>query len=195
MDIKIKNKSYLGQLPTKIWGILIGGTILLQGCTVAGDRHFKQVATDTEIKLDINKRLFDSKNHDLFFNLHTNVYEGRVMLTGAVTTDYQRQRIVALTGGIPGIKVIYNNVQVTPSGKFKNTAYDVWINTKLNSQLIAEKGIKSTNYQTRVVNSVIYLIGRALSNRELNKVLTIANRTKHVGGVVHHILVGPVNRQ
>jgi len=194
MDIKIRNKSHLAHLSTKIWKILIVGTMVLQGCTVAGDRHFKQVATDTEIKLDINKRLFNRKNHDLFFNLHTNVYEGRVMLTGAVTSNYHRQRIVALTGGIPGIKVIYNNVQVTPSGKFENTAYDVWINTKLNSQLIAEKGIKSTNYQTRVVNSVIYLIGRALSNRELNKVLTIARRIQHVGGVVHHILVGQANR-
>ena len=37
-------------------------------------------------------------------------------------------------------------------------------------------------------------IGRALSNRELNKVLTIARRIQHVGGVVHHIPVGQANR-
>jgi osmotically-inducible protein OsmY len=161
--------------------------MLAQGCAAVEDRRFGQVATDAEIRLDINKRVLNGQNQDLFFNLQTNVYEGRVMLTGAVQSAPNRTRIANLAKGIPGVRTIYNDVQVTNAGGFKNTANDVWIKTKINSQLLAEKGINSANYQLRVINSVVYLIGRALSDRELGKVLTIARRTKHVTKIVHHI--------
>ena len=161
--------------------------MLAQGCAAVEDRRFGQVATDAEIRLDINKRVLNGQNQDLFFNLQTNVYEGRVMLTGAVQSAPNRTRIANLAKGIPGVRTIYNDVQVTNAGGFKNTAKDVWIKTKINSQLLAEKGINSANYQLRVINSVVYLIGRALSDRELGKVLTIARRTKHVTKIVHHI--------
>tara|TARA_B100000700_G_C14559341_1_gene630335 strand:- start:6 stop:593 length:588 start_codon:yes stop_codon:yes gene_type:complete len=192
MEVKLNKLPFPAPKFSKTLILLMMSTIFLQSCTIIEERLLKQIVTDAEIKLDINKRLFSGKNHDLFFSLHTNVYEGRVMLTGTVGSEYQRQRIIALTSGIPGIRKIYNNVQVTKSGKFKNTANDVWISTKFNSQLLAEKGVKSANYQTRVLNSTIYLIGRALSQKELNKVLTIAKRIKHVNGVVHHVLVKPV---
>ena len=165
--------------------------VLVQGCAAVEDRRLGQVATDTEIRLDINKRVLNGTNQDLFFDLQTNVYEGRVMLTGAVTLPENRNRIAALAKGIPGVRAIYNDVQVTGAGGFKNTANDVWIKTKINSQLIAENGVNSANYQTRVVNSVVYIIGRALSRHEFGKVLTIAKRTKHVSKVVHHIVIRP----
>ncbi|MBD21166.1 MAG: hypothetical protein CMM37_09030 [Rhodospirillaceae bacterium] len=192
MEVKLNKLPFPAPKFAKALILLMMSTIFFQSCTIIEERLLKQIATDAEIKLDINKRLFSGKNPDLFFNLHTNVYQGRVMLTGTVGSEYQQQRIIALTSGIPGIRTIYNNVQITKTGKFKNTANDVWISTKLNSQLLAEKGVKSANYQTRVVNSTIYLIGRALSQKELNKVLTIAKRIKHVNGVVHHVLVNPV---
>jgi osmotically-inducible protein OsmY len=165
--------------------------MLAQGCAAVEDRRFGQVATDAEIRLDINKRALNSKNQDLFFDLKTNVYEGRVMLTGAVKAAANRTRIAGLAKGIPGVRTIYNDVQVTDAGGFKNTANDTWIKTKVNSQLLAENGVNSANYQTRVVNSVIYIIGRALSQHELGKVLTIAKRIEHVTKVVHHIDVRP----
>ena len=117
------------------------------------------------------------------------------MLTGAVKSDFYRRRIETLAKGIPGIQVIYNNVQVTNSGGFKNTANDVWIRAKIRSQLLAENGIKSANYQVRVINSTVYLLGRSFSNLELNKVLTIAKRVKHVSKVIHHIVVRPLIRK
>ncbi len=173
---------------------LIIGT-LAQGCAVVEDRRLGQVATDAEIRLDINKRVLNGTNQDLFFDLQTNVYEGRVMLTGAVTLPENRNRIAAMAKGIPGVRTIYNDVQVTGAGGFKNTANDVWIKTKINSQLLAENGVNSANYQTRVVNSVVYIIGRALSRHEFGKVLAIAKRTKHVSKVVHHIVIRPLTQK
>ena len=194
MDAKSLTKDHLNWRGNKVAALLIIG-VLAQGCATVDDRKINQVGTDAEIELDINKRLFNRKNIDLFLDLQTNVYEGRVMLTGAVKSDFNRRRIETLAKGIPGIQVIYNNVQVTNSGGFKNTANDVWIKAKIRSQLLAENGIKSANYQVRVINSAVYLLGRSFSNLELNKVLTIAKRVKHVSKVIHHIVVRPLIRK
>ena len=191
MDVNSHKKDQLNWRRTKFASLLII-LVLAQGCATVDDRKLNQVATDAEIELDINKRLFNRKNIDLFLDLQTNVYEGRVMLTGAVKSDFNRRRIETLATGIPGIQVIYNNVQVTNSGGYKNTANDIWIRTKLRSQLLAENGVKSANYQVRVTNSTVYLLGRALSNLELRKVLTIAKRVKHVSKVIHHVIVRPL---
>ena len=191
MDVNFHKKDQLNWRGTKFASLLII-LLLAQGCATVDDRKLNQVATDAEIELDINKRLFNRKNIDLFLDLQTNVYEGRVMLTGAVKSDFNRRRIETLATGIPGIQVIYNNVQVTNSGGYKNTANDIWIRTKLRSQLLAENGIKSANYQVRVINSTVYLLGRSLSNLELRKVLTIAKRVKHVSKVIHHVVVRPL---
>lgn len=195
MDIKSRGKYQMNWRGTKIAAVLIIIGVFAQGCATVDDRQIKQVATDAEIELDINKRLFNRKNIDLFLDLQTNVYEGRVMLTGAVKSDFNRRRIETLAKGVPGIQVIYNNVQITNVGGFKNTANDVWIRAKIRSQLLAENGIKSANYQVRVINSTVYLLGRSLSNLELNKVLTIAKRIKHVSKVIHHIVVRPLIRK
>ena len=195
MDVKSRTKYQLNWRGTKIAAVLIIIGVLAQGCATVDDRQIKQVATDAEIELDINKRLFNRKNIDLFLDLQTNVYEGRVMLTGAVKSDFNRRRIETLAKGIPGIQVIYNDVQITKIGGFKNTANDVWIRAKIRSQLLAENGIKSANYQIRVINSAVYLLGRSLSHLELNKVLTIAKRVKHVSQVIHHIVVRALIRK
>ena len=160
------------------------------GCTtVAEDRRFSAVAADTEITVDINKRLLSEKNRDLFFDVSTDIYEGRVMLTGSVKTERDRQRAAALVNGLRGVRAIYNEIQVTSKGGFTNTANDTWISTKIKAKLLAEKGVKSVNYKWNVVNSVVYMIGRALTQTELAKVLAIVKDTKHVTKVVQHIVV------
>ena len=86
-------------------GVLSPRHVLAQGCAAVEDRRFGQVATDAEIRLDINKRVLNGKNQDLFFDLKTNVYEGRVMLTGAVkSAAANRTRIAGLAKGIPGVR-------------------------------------------------------------------------------------------
>lgn len=160
--------------------------------TVADDRSMSEVGRDVEIKLDINKRLLGKKNRDLFFDVSSDVYDGRVMLTGSVKRAEDRRRAGNLATGIPGVKIIFNDIQVTDRQGFQNTANDIWIETKIKAQLYAEKGIKSINFRFRSVNTVIYLLGRAQTGVELDKVIQIIKRTKHVTRVVNHAVVRPL---
>lgn len=159
--------------------------------TVAEDRSFSQLATDAEIRLDLNKKLLGGAYRDLFLDVSTNVFEGRVMLTGSVKTLANKNRISALAQDITGVRTIYNDVQVTDQGGFKSTANDVWIEAKLKARLVAEKGVGSINLRWRVVNGVVYVIGRMRTEAEMGKVLTVIRDVDHVTRVVNHIVVKP----
>jgi osmotically-inducible protein OsmY len=170
-------------------------SMLAAGCAIdaatspASDRSMSQVVTDAEIVLDINKRLLASENQDLFFDVTTNVYEGRVMLTGSVRTARERQRAGALVNGLRGVRTVYNELQVTDAGGFKNTAHDVWISTKIRARLVAARNIKSINFRWQTVNGVVYLIGRAEDRGELDRVLALIKDTEHVTGLIEHVAV------
>lgn len=170
-------------------GVGTSGCAIDAATSVAEDRRFSQVIADTEVKTDINKRLLSETNRDLFFDVSSDIYEGRVMLTGSVKTARDRQRAGALVNGLRGVRTVYNEIQVTNEGGFTNTANDAWISTKIKAKLLAEKGVKSINYKWRVVNSVVYFIGRARTQKEFNKVLALVKDTQHVTRVVQHIAV------
>lgn len=169
---------------------LAGGCAIDAATAPASDRSMGQVVTDAEIVLDINKRLLAGANQDLFFDVTTNVYEGRVMLTGSVKTARDRQRAGALVNGLHGVRAVYNELQVAQPGGFKNAANDVWISTKIRAKLLAAKDIKSINYRWQTVNGVVYLLGRAQDRTELNRVIALIKDTEHVTGLTEHVAVG-----
>lgn len=168
-------------------GAVTSGCAIDAATTVVEEREFSTVLDDTEIKTNVVKRLLTPSNSDLFFDVSTDVYEGRVMLTGSVYVDRDKDRAAALVRDLRGVKTIYNEIQVTDKGGFKNTANDVWINAKLKAKYFAEVDVKSINLRWRVVNGTVYLLGLARNDRERRLMIALAKDTKHVTGVVSHI--------
>ena len=174
---------------------LVLASALTSGCaidaatTVVEDRAFSNVVTDTETKANISKRLLSPSNNDLFFDVSTDAYEGRIMLTGAVKVAQDRERAAALAQGLRGVKIVYNEIQVTNKGGFQNTANDVWINAKIKTKYFTETGVKSINLRWRVVNGTVYLLGFARSEKERRLAIALAKNTTYVNGVVDHIAV------
>ncbi len=157
--------------------------------TVAEDRSMSQVASDVGLKIDINAKLLSNKYRDLFFDVNTNVYENRVMLTGSVETAGQKRRATLLVRGVKGVTKVINELQVTADGSLKDTANDLWIETKLKARLVGADGVSSINYRWRSVNGVVYFIGVAQNEGELAKVVRIARDTSHVNKVVSHVRI------
>ncbi len=184
-----------------LWRVATMATFLVLSCavtsgcaidaatTVAEDRQFSQVVTDTETKANITKRLLSEKNNDLFFDVSTDAYEGRVMLTGSVKTAQDRERAATVAQGLRGVKIVYNEIQVTDKGGFQNTANDLWINAKIKAKYLAEIGVKSVNLRWRVVNGTVYLLGFARSEKERRIAIGLAKDTNYVTGVIDHIAV------
>ena len=183
------------------WSVATMATLLVlagavtSGCaidamtTVVEDRPFSHVVADTETRANITKRLLEAKNNDLFFDVSADAYEGRVMLTGSVKFERDRERAAALVQGLRGVKIVYNEIQVSNRSGFQNTASDLWINAKIKTKYFTETGIKSINLRWRVVNGTVYLLGFARSEKERKLMIALTKDTKYVTGVIEHIAV------
>lgn len=180
--------------------LAISAVLLLSACSQptgllnvatspAEDRSSEALKTDTQIALDINDVLLSNEYRDLFFEISTDVYEGRVMLTGTVKSAANRQRATELVKNVKGVKEIINEMQVTDDYNTGIAANDLWIETKLKARLVGTEGVYSINYRWRSVRGTVYLIGAARSQSELSKTLEVIRSTDRVKRVVNHARV------
>jgi osmotically-inducible protein OsmY len=90
-----------------------------------------------------------------------------------------------------GTQNVFNVLEVGSGQKIGAYANDRWISTKIDTEMTISKGINNLNYFVKSYQGVVYLLGTAESQQELDKVLTIARGTKGVSKVVQYIQVRP----
>ena len=159
------------------------------GSAAAQERGLEGALSDTKIRAEIND-LWLRRDFDMYRKVDLNILEGRVMLTGVVKTDQARAEAVRLTWQAAGVKEVYNEIEVVPDGEgFAGFSRDTWIQEKLNTKLLLDKEIQSINYVIDVVHGVVYVMGIAQSQEELDRVLAYARDISDVQRVVNHVLV------
>ncbi len=177
------------------------------------DRPLSRQLEDAKIHANLLKEYlyFDS---GLPVDVDTNVWEGRVLLTGVVDTERKREAVLSIARGDPRIKAIYNHIVLGSSAevernraaaktkpaverdivKISRIASDVWIEAKLKGQLLATEGVNSVNYRWQSVRNKVYIIGRARTEFEKKLVLQIIRGTKGVIHLEEYIQVKPVQK-
>ncbi len=142
--------------------------------------------SDAGIKANINEAWFQ---YDLntFSKLSTTVNQGRVLLTGVVQDPGDRVEAVRLVWQVPGVKQVMNEIRVADSEGIPGFVRDNWITTRLRAELTFAKEITSLNYSIDTVQGVVYLMGVAMSQRELNRVTEIARTIPNVKQVVSYV--------
>lgn len=152
--------------------------------------------TDAGIKAKINDAWLQY-DIDTFSKLSTTVNQGRVLLTGVVQNPEDRVEAVRLVWQVEGVKQVMNEIRVADSEGAPGFVRDTWITTRLRTALTFEKNVQSLNYSIDTVQGVVYLMGVAMNQQELDKVLQIARTIPNVKQVVNYVkMVGePVTQQ
>lgn len=152
----------------------------------AQERSVSDASSDSRIRLMLSDKLFQ-QHVDLFRAVDVTVTEGRVLLTGNVPTPQDRVKAVELAWQVPGVKQVMNELQVRSDTGAGNYARDSWIIAKLRTQMIWEKDVVSINYNIDSVNQVVYLMGIAQDQAELDRVRNLARNTSGVKDVVSYV--------
>ena len=161
---------------------------------VTQERSLGDAIDDAVIETRIGWELYSNEvNKDLFVDVDVESVEGRVLLTGSVKKPEYRVEAVRLAWQPEGVKEVINEVQVTDEGGFINYSRDVWITATLRSKILLEKTIKSVSYNVETVNGIVYLIGIAQDDAELNRVIQIARTLSYVKKVISHVRVLPAS--
>jgi len=159
------------------------------------DRKAEDIANDTRIKAEITVNVIDKMGTDVI-SINADVYEGDVMLTGAVEKAGLKLQAEALTRKVDGVRKVYNEILViTPLDQKKGAAEtfvdDTVIEGKINALLLDATGVSVTNFRWRSVQGNVFLFGRALSQPELEKAIGVVGDIENVTSVTSRVKVVP----
>lgn len=167
---------------------LAGGCSFFGAATGRSERGFRRSVADTEIRLAIND-LWLKADEEMFRKVNLQVQEGRVLLSGNVRLPEQRIEAVRLAWRAPGVREVINEIEIRDSSSLSDAARDSWITTKLETTLLFDGEVSSTNYSIETVNQVVYLMGVAASQAELDRVIGHAKDISYVRRVISYVLL------
>ena len=128
-------------------------------------------------KKDVNK----------FIGIRIRVDDGIVLLTGKVDTPEVRVEATRIAWEPRGVVEVVNEIQVSEKTSIKDIAKDLTASTTIKGKLVADKNIKSMNFNIDVVNGIAYLSGIARTKKEMNLVLAYTKETRYVNQLVNYI--------
>jgi len=166
------------------------GAFIGAGATVGvaayQERGIEGVARDTKLATQIRAAYLET-DATLATNIGIEVYERRALLTGLVENEDLRANALRLAWAIDGIKDVLNEIQIREEEGLIEFAYDSWISAQLQTKLTFDADILAINYSIETVNAVIYLIGIAQDQAELDRVLAHARSIDRVRRVISHV--------
>ena len=168
-------------------GAVVGAGVAT-GVAAYDERGIDGVAKDLKIQAQITDLWF-RHDHTFIVKLGLDVYEGRALLTGTVGDPQVRADAVRLAWKAIGVKEVVNEIQVGRGGGVIGLARDSWITTQLKSKLTFDKAILAINYAVETVGGIVYLIGIAQDQGELDRVLAHARTIAYVRKIVSHVRV------
>ncbi|KJV64761.1 BON domain protein [Anaplasma phagocytophilum str. ApMUC09] len=165
---------------------VVAGLAVATGAVVAmQERSVGDVIDDASILMGINRELF---KHGIFSAVTVKVSEGRVLLVGSVDAPEKRLQAEKVAWQQRDVKEVANEIVVNlDATTLKSYAADSAISAQVRARMVARAGVKSMNYSVNTVGGVVYLMGIAQSQKELNAVVAIAKRVRGVKQVISYV--------
>ena len=168
---------------------LLGGAAVV-GLASVQERSIKDAAIDMKLGLQLQKKLFTLSKDKLFGSVDVIIIEQRVMMIGNVESQKLRDLATKAAWEIsPKIKDVLNEITIGEKSTIISEAKDARISLSLSGLLIGDSDISDINFNHSVSEQVIFLIGIAQDDEELNKVINHARTVKGVKKVINHIIL------
>lgn len=167
--------------------VLIGGAVAA-GALVAADRRPVTVySKDAWIDVQAATPLKDI-GPETTTHIIANAFNGRVLLTGEVASDADKQKATDVVKAISGVKGVDNQLVVGPITSLDVRNNDSFITSKVKSRLIGDHPELGNAMKIITENGVVYILGM-LTQSELDRGIEIARTTSGVKRVVKTSLI------
>ncbi len=168
-------------------GCQFAGTIYSAGHKVGSilldDRSFSDDVTDTRINMEIRDSLA-RKDIKYAVDIEITVFEGVVLLNGALPSPDLIDEVVEIVWRTNGVKKVYNYLRIGNVPSLETVNEDAAVSAKIRYELSLTKGVSSVNYKITMENNVIYLMGIAENQAELEKVIAVIKNTVSINRVI-----------
>lgn len=167
-------------------GVIVGGGAAL-GTAAYQERGIRGVARDIATATRIRTGLINA-GEKFFIGIGVEVYESRVLLTGIVAEEATRVEAVRIVWKTDGVKDVLNEIQIGTSS-IRDLAKDSWVTAQLKTKVAFDREILAINYSMETVNGIVYLIGIAQNQKELDRVIAHARDINYVRNIISHVRV------
>ena len=165
--------------------VIVGG-VASTGMVMVQERSSKQAAIDIIIKAKIEEAMFSNDYDNLFSKVRVIVYEGRVLLVGTVLEENIKEKADQISWNTKNVKEVASYITI---GKNDLIDYvkDTRISLELRAKMLTDKEVSEVNFSVTTENRILYLVGIAQNNEELNKVIKHASNIAGVKKIVNLI--------
>jgi osmotically-inducible protein OsmY len=154
----------------------------------ASSRNLDESLTDISADAQLKAVLLADRSHD-YGDVDLTVFEGRLMLTGTMKSEEGRRTLIENAWKADGVDQVIDEIFVGDGTSLGQGLEDGRIDAALRARLIADGDVKSGRFKTSVSNGVVYLLGVARTEAELQEAIEIARSVSGVDKVVSHVLV------
>ena len=163
--------------------------VLGTGVSIALDpRSFGTQIDDSIMQQNLRAKLL-SADKSYIISVKTKILDGRIFLTGKVSSVEDKLKITKLAWEIKGARSVKNDLRIKEEFNFKRSAKDLLITSQLRAALIANKKVKSVNYNIDTYKKKIYIYGIAQNDNERDEVTGEAKQILDVEDVITSIFL------
>jgi osmotically-inducible protein OsmY len=150
------------------------------------ERGLYQGLDDHRMWIAINAR-FVAADLEMAQQVHLQVQEGRVLLSGVVQKQEQRLAAVKASWEEPGVREVINHVEVASSRDLGQVAQDEYLARRVWMKLFVDRAIRANNYSVECIANVVYLIGVGQDKDEVQRVIDHARDVAYVQAVENYV--------
>jgi len=140
-----------GCVPLAATGIAVGTLAVLDRRTVGAQTE------DTEIEIRAANRMPDAIKGAAGVAITS--YNRRVLLTGQVPDAGSRADAERAVRDVPGVREVFNELEVTPRVGFSTVANDSAITARVKAGFVEQKALNTNVVKVVTENGVVYLMG------------------------------------
>jgi osmotically-inducible protein OsmY len=160
------------------------------GTLATRDKGITGTASDSQISTILKAKIY-SYSSDLYTKIGINVQNGEVLLTGSVPNPEWQGEAERIAWTVDGVKHVINHIEVSEGGGLGDMAADSFITTQIKTALLCDGAVRSLNYSIKTVGGVVYIMGDAQSQEELDIVSAHASKVKGVKKVMNYARIKP----
>lgn len=187
MESAVKKKLALLSFCFLLTGCQFIGTIYNAGhkitSIVLDDRNLSDDWNDTALHVSIRNALL-KKDFKYLLDIELTVFEGIVLLNGALPQTAIIDEVVETVWQTKGVKQVYNYIRLGNPPPLSIVNEDAAISAKIRYELSLTKGVSSVNYKITMENGTIYLMGISENQSELEKVVAVIKNTVSVNKII-----------
>ena len=98
-------------------------------------------------------------------------------------TEELRQQVIDVVRNLPDVKRVHNELAVSQLTTFESRSGDTWITSKVKSQMLSTKELKSTLVKVVTENDTVFLMG-IVTEKEADMAVEVARNVEGVKRVV-----------